>query len=372
MILHITNDYSGSTVYKNLIKELDILKIPQIIYNPIRTSNRIGKNAVTLTTETSEIVYSLILNNGSDRFLYNKKINKIVNDIEEKINLSDAHFIHAHTWFSDGGAAYELHKKYKIPYIVAIRNTDLNLFFKYMLHLRTYGLEILKNASRIIFIAPVYKERFFKNKRIQVYSESFKSKCQLIPNGIDAFWINNVKDQAVNLHVPVELLYVGNFSTNKNVIRLLKAVDVLNKNELRYKLKIVGKGGKQEKKVLSHIKSQDYFYYMGEVKDKEVLERLFNEADIFTMPSKSETFGLVYIEALSQGIPVLFSENEGIDGVYENVGKAVDPLSIKSIAKGIENIVEDYDKKYFNPRLIVGNHNWRQIAAKYAQIYLKK
>ena len=44
MILHITNDFSGSTVYKNLVRELDNLGLSQIVYNPIKEKSRIGKN----------------------------------------------------------------------------------------------------------------------------------------------------------------------------------------------------------------------------------------------------------------------------------------------------------------------------------------
>ena len=45
-ILHIANDYSGSTVYKNLIKELDNLGLSQVVYHPIKEKSRIGKNKI--------------------------------------------------------------------------------------------------------------------------------------------------------------------------------------------------------------------------------------------------------------------------------------------------------------------------------------
>ncbi len=42
------------------------------------------------------------------------------------------------------------------------------------------------------------------------------------------------------------------------------------------------------------------------------------------MPSRAETFGLVYVEALLNGLPILYTKNEGIDEMYDNVGEAVD------------------------------------------------
>ena len=47
-ILHITNDYSGSTVYMNLVRELDNLGILQTVYNPIREESKIDKNKINL------------------------------------------------------------------------------------------------------------------------------------------------------------------------------------------------------------------------------------------------------------------------------------------------------------------------------------
>ena len=116
MILHITNDYSGSTVYMNLIKELDKLGVKQIVYTPVKSPTSIGRNKINLTISGSRIIYSNIINLTWDRFFYHLKIKKILRDIEQKVDLSKISMIHAHTWYSDGGAAYLISKKYKIPF----------------------------------------------------------------------------------------------------------------------------------------------------------------------------------------------------------------------------------------------------------------
>src|SRR5690606_7694722 len=136
MILHIINDFSGSTVYMNLVKELDNLGYQQVVYTPIREENRRNKNKVSFLNKNSKIIYSLILNKYTDRIFYRKKINKILKDLESKIDFSKVKLIHAHTWYSDGGVAYLLSKKYSIPYIITIRNTDINIFQKYLVHER--------------------------------------------------------------------------------------------------------------------------------------------------------------------------------------------------------------------------------------------
>jgi glycosyltransferase involved in cell wall biosynthesis len=369
-ILHITNDYSGSKVYSQLFSKLDELKVKQLVYNPIMKFSVCGINSMKFDVLDSKIIYRPILNIKT-RINYYHKINKILIDLIENVDLTTIDLIHAHTWYSDGGVAYELYKEHKIPYVLAIRNTDLNLFFKYMLHLRNYGLDILRNASKIIFISPVYKKRFFENIKIQQFSDNFKDKCEVIPNGVDEFWIENVENRKLKYNRPVELLYVGSFTSNKNVVRLLRAVELLNFNEIKFNLKIIGSGGKEHNKVLRHIQTKDYFNYLGEVRDKNELKKIFQNSDIFTMPSKSETFGLVYIEAISQGLPILFAKNEGIDGSYENVGEGVNPLKIKDISRGIQKIMNNYQEHRFNPIDIVQNHNWIKIAEKYNAIYSK-
>src|SRR5690606_3868187 len=150
MILHITNDYSGSTVYKSLIRALDSLGLSQIVYNPVKEESRIGKNKIELETAGSKIMYSLILNKTTDRIFYRTKIRKIVKDIESKIDFSTVRMIHAHTWYSDGGVAYLIAKKYHIPFIVTIRNSDLNFFHKYLLHERSFGRNILDRAKNVV------------------------------------------------------------------------------------------------------------------------------------------------------------------------------------------------------------------------------
>jgi glycosyltransferase involved in cell wall biosynthesis len=369
-VLHIANDYSGSKVYKNLFSSLDDLQLRQIVYVPIRNRNLIDKNKIEFKTTNSKIIYSPILSNYT-RINYNAKITRIVKDIETKIIASNISFIHAHTWFSDGAVAYELHKKYGIPYVVTIRNTDLNLFFKYMLHLRSYGMEILNAASKIIFISPIYQERFFNSNYLKKRNFDLLLKSIIIPNGVDEFWIKNRFQKPRILNIPIKLLYLGNFSKNKNVLKLIEAVEILNKQTHAYQLMIIGKNGKQEKKILKIINNKSEFKYLGEIQDKQVLMQAFRESDIFTMPSHSETFGLVYIEALSQDIPVVYTRNEGIDGCYSdlNIGESVISRSTSSIVEAIQKISTNYSSYTFMNSDILNNHNWNKIANTYKNIY---
>lgn len=376
MILHITNDYSGSTVYKNLVKNLDDLHVEQIVYTPVREAARLDKNKIDLKSTHSQIIYSYILSKYTDRIFYQRKIKKIVRDIERKIDLTKVTFIHAHTWYSDGGVAYELHKKYKIPFIVAVRNTDLNVFLKYFLHERSYGREILLAADRIITISAVYKNRMSDDKRLAPIILEMKNKITVIPNGVDPYWIDSkvsVRKQIENKDV-IQLLYIGKFDKGKNVVNLVNAVKNLNKNSTNnFVLTLIGGKGNDEKRVLSAIKDQSCFNYVGRVDDLTEIKRYFQKSDIFTMPSKAETFGLVYMEALLQGLPILYTKNEGIDGLYEDlIGEKVEDTSVREIESKIQLLHSNYNHYNFSIEKFSKNHDWKRIAEVYRQLYMQQ
>ncbi len=76
----------------------------------------------------------------------------------------------------------------------------------------------------------------------------------------------------------------------------------------------------------------------------QALMPLYREADVFLLPSRRETFGLVYAEAISQGLPVLYGRGQGFDGQFEDgrVGYAVDPDDPVAIADKVLSILGDY------------------------------
>ncbi|MDM1521199.1 glycosyltransferase family 4 protein [Myroides odoratimimus] len=374
MILQLTNDFAGSKVYMNLFQNIDSLGFSQIIYTAIREENLVNKNSIDFKSKDSEIIYSNILNSFSDRVFYRKKILKIFKDIEKKIDLSKIKFIHAHTWYSDGGVAYLLHLKYNIPYSIAVRNTDLNLFYKFFLFDRKFAFKILENSRNVFTISEIYNKRLIdilhKNGIIDI------NKPLTIPNGIDEFWLLNSQEKREYIEQKDDvrkIVYVGRFTKTKNIVNLLKAVIILNKGSQRYHLSIVGGGGSEEGKVLNYLEryqSKNYFSFYGTIKDKIELKGIYTSNYIFVMPSLQETFGLVYIEALSQGLPVLYVENEGIDGFYDNsIGEKVVMGTPVEISEKISVMFSNYDRYKIPFKLIMKNHRWQEIAKKYIEYY---
>lgn len=104
----------------------------------------------------------------------------------------------------------------------------------------------------------------------------------------------------------------------------------------------------------------------------EELRDFYRTSDIFAMPSFTETFGLVYIEALSQGLPIVYTQNEGIDGVFKDhsIGIATNPTNPNDIAKDIISIINNFNA-YANEvkRISLEPFMWNCIASRYSNIY---
>jgi len=92
---------------------------------------------------------------------------------------------------------------------------------------------------------------------------------------------------------------------------------------------------------------------------------------VLVVPSFHETFGMVYAEALSQGVPVVYSRGEGFDGQFADgeVGFACDPRQPSSIASAIERVVGDYEA--LSVRALAGSQrfDWSRIADRYRELY---
>lgn len=366
-VLHICNDFSYSKVHTNLYENLDKNGVQQVIYHPLRNINSVGKNSFEFSTNNSEIVYSKILKKHH-RLLFRRKIFFLYKDIIKKINLKSIDCLYATTLFSDGTLAYMISKEYQIPYIVALRNTDINLFLRVRPDLYALAKRILLNSSKIVFISPSLKDVFFKNRYFSKIEKYLDSKIEIIPNGIDNFWLENI-----NIIAPKtqnEFLFIGRFDSNKNVIRLINSLENNRKQFPDIKLNLVGGYGNKHDDVLTSIKNKNWIKYHGKIYDKNKLKDIFSHCDFFAMPSIHETFGLVYIEALSQGLPVLYTKEQGVDGIFEKeVGIATDPKNETQISYDISWMIENRKFLTYNIKeLDFARFDWAKISLRYKRI----
>lgn len=370
-VLHICSDFAKQSIYNQLISHLANNKeLTQYVFIPTRTAEEVGKYKND-ELENVQYYYKHILN-GTDRIFYKQKIKKTSGYIMKNVDGSSIDLIHAHFLFSDGGIALEYFKKYNTPYIVAVRNTDINVFFKYMIHLRSTGVEILKNASKIIFLSYAYKIQLLEKYIPHYLREEIEHKSIVIPNGVDPFWLNNISNKAEFQRDYVKVIYVGDFTKNKNIQISIAALKSLKDSGINIQFTIVGGGGDYHDEILKLIKNNsEWVVFIPRTNNKSELLHLFKEADIFCMPSKFETFGIVYIEAMSQGLPLIYTKGQGIDGYFKDgeIGYAVESSNVHEIKNKLGMIIANYYNISVNCSKFAGNFSWNEISSKYIDLY---
>lgn len=365
-VLHICNDFCYSKVHSKLYKELASIGIKQTVFAFYGGENREGRNG--FEAEGTNIVYKNILR-PHHRFLYHNKIKTTYRALMEAIRPQDYDLCHAISVFTNGPIAYKLKKDFGIPYIVAVRNTDINAFLNFAPHAWPLGLKVLLNAERIVFISPALRDSFCKHPVVKLALNRIEPKFILQPNGIDDYWIDNVKKGAKpNNH---NIIYVGRFDTNKNVPRLLKAVLSLREKFPEIQMYLVGGGDTRHEEVMKFVNQhKDVFHYLGKIYEEQKLSEIYQKCSIFAMTSFYETFGLVYLEALSQNLAVVFTRHQGIDGLFDKrVGENVNAHSQKSIADAIELILNNREKYLAHEVIDFEEFRWSKIAYNYKNIF---
>lgn len=168
------------------------------------------------------------------------------------------------------------------------------------------------------------------------------------------------------------IIFVGEFNNNKNALRLTKAVINLSSEMPDICLHLVGQGGVQEDRLkqLSKEYPKNIFFH-GPITDKNQLRELYCQCSVFAMPSFSETFGLVYLEALSQNLAVIYSKGQAIDGMFPpTAGESVTPASMESIIEALRKILL-HRGNYSNKGVDFNQFRWKEIAVKYLDLFNK-
>lgn len=218
---------------------------------------------------------------------------------------------------------------------------------------------------------------YIEQSRIKSVLKRFPDKFIEIPFGVDAKRFiprGIVREKAV-----CELLFVGSLDRAhyfKGLSILIKALILLPNNN--WSLKVVGEGDRREtyEKEISAAGLGYKIKFLGNVSDKE-LPIVYREADVFVLPSinKNEAFGLVLLEAMACGLPVLASclpgvrsvFNDGIEGMLARPGDAQD-LSDK-IKKLLDNNKMRHSMGQAGRELVEKKYTWELAGKKLLDLY---
>ena len=364
-VLQITHDYHYTRVYDQLFSHLS----PYVEQTVLSVESVDEKSPSPASSHYA--FFSLRCLSPKRLIGYWKNKKELFVSTLDTIDPHKFDLIHAHFVLPDGALARHLHKKSGTPYIVTVRASCYETMkAKYKKpHLWLSGLRTLQAAQAIVFPSTALRDKtlhdcvpFWLRKRLA-------GKSQIFSNGIHPFWLDSTPTAVKRLQLPrLHVLTVGEIIPLKKHLCVLKALESLRHQNYDVTYTIVGAAKDQE--ILEQLLKTPFVSYFDAM-PKEALIYKYREADLFVMTSSPETFGLVYAEALSQGLPVVYTKGEGFDGQFPEgeVGYSAHWDSTQSIVEAITNVLQHYDKIAKRVVDCSKKFDWGKIAKRYFSLY---
>ncbi len=291
----------------------------------------------------------------------------------EKIRDFQPDIVHAHHAFTPTPLfTLRAAKTFNLP---AILTNHSAYFYDYEYLLKTIGYigfpfrTFIEKADIIVSVSKISKNfiKHFTTKDVIV-----------IPNGVNVTRfsprVNGLRDQ---IDSDLVILYVSRIVRRKGPHLLVEALRYVRKRIPSVKLLIVGEGSFEEylRRRVYDLDLRKNVEFLGRVPDEE-LPKIYNSADIFVLPSVyGESFGIVILEAMSSGLPVIVSN---VGGLREIVKNNVDGIILdrNNPIEIYEKIMFLYHNKEFRNMLsynarkkVLKLYDWRIILEKIENIY---
>lgn len=243
--------------------------------------------------------------------------------------------IHVHCTWMAGIVALEIKKRYGIPYLLTEHSTHIEIEMRE--EDKEIYREVLAGAEKILVVSNPLKNLLMTKLMPDV------SAISVVPNFIDFDFFNpeHRKKPESNQY---RLFTVCFLDTKKRVDRLIDAFAEIVKKIPCASLRIGGDGGETEnlKQQVAALGLQSQIAFLGFLSKEEVKSEL-NQADLFVLPSEVETFGVVVIEAMAMGIPVVATRSGGPEDVITEISGELANRDTMSLVEAIYRAHEKRD-----------------------------
>ncbi|MEI6441999.1 MAG: glycosyltransferase family 1 protein [Nostocales cyanobacterium ELA583] len=242
--------------------------------------------------------------------------------------------------------------------------------------------EVLETAERIVATSPQEQEHMRS-----LVSE--KGKIDIIPCGTDVQQFGSVEKQAARVILGIApeakvVLYVGRFDPRKGIETLVRAMGESKFYESKQLQLIIGGGctpgnsdGQERDRIetiVNELGMSECTFFPGCL-SREILPAYYAAADVGVVPSHYEPFGLVAIEAMACGTPVVASDVGGLQFtvVNEETGLLVPPQNVLAFNHAIDKILsnstwrEELGKAA--KRRVINKFSWNGVASQLDELY---
>ena len=289
-------------------------------------------------------------------FKWTRKAHKFSKDLAKK-NKYDL----CHCWFGWPGGLIGYRLRKKIPYIVALRGSDVPGFNPRLKNLdpvlfKPLSKKIWKNAKAVIPNSEGLKK---------LANKTFKRDFIVIHNGIDTEEFKPPKKKTVG--DKIQLVSTGRLIERKGFKYLIDALKGLD----NFELTLLGEGNLEDELKEFGKKKKVSLSLPGRIEHEKIPGYLL-EADIFVLPSLNEGMSNSLLEAMACGLPVLVTDVGGSKELVKGNGFVVKKGSVKALRDALTK----YDKKLIKwqgerSREIALDMSWGRICERYYEVYEK-
>ncbi|MGH9946536.1 MAG: glycosyltransferase [Pyrinomonadaceae bacterium] len=300
--------------------------------------------------------------------LYYLSIRREVDRLREEFPFD---LIHANFGYPDGVVAAKLAARYNLPFII----TEHASWIPWMDNYPKARRQAVWAASRCSFHVAV--SNFARQTIAHFTGESHK--LLVVPNGVDVGIFKPLNK--IERPNPNQILYVGFMRRIKGIDVLLQAMSRVIKQNPELKLVLVGGGvyrhsqahENELKEMAKKLGVEKNVEFVG-IKTPGEVAQYMCESALLVLPSRTETFGAVLIEALACGTPVVATRCGGTeDIVNDKVGKLVSKENPEELADAILEVAGQRHR--FNSEDLRGyaltNFAWEEIARQTIDLYGK-
>ncbi|MBI4744263.1 MAG: glycosyltransferase family 4 protein [Actinobacteria bacterium] len=271
--------------------------------------------------------------------------------------------------FSDSAALYILllKKIFNLPIVVSVHGNDIQKFPKESYIYRWLTVNLLRRADFVTACSKSLLEDAIK------LEPSIRDKSIPTGNGIDLSEFD-LKDI-----YKTERPYIfsfGRLEHKKGFDVLINSFKIISKKFPDFDLIIAGDGAKKDElqNLINNLDLKKQVKLMGMLPRREILN-LLNGCEVFVCPSRIEPFGIVNLEAMAAGKPVIASKVDGVPEVIEDGvnGILVEPENVNQLAESIINLLKNGDLRNrlsVNGRKIVEEkYSWEVVGERYFDLF---
>jgi len=274
--------------------------------------------------------------------------------------------LHVHFAVPAGAAAWLLRKLTGTPYVLTVHLGDIpggvpektGRWFRWIY---PFTPPIWKDAFRITAVSEYTRQLALK---------SYEAPIQVIPNGVD---LQALDPGEIHLNTPRRIIFAGRFMEQKNPIGLVRIL--LSLKDKPWRCTMLGDGPLRQAVAdeISRCGLNDRIELPGWVKPEEVIA-CFRKSDILCMPSLSEGFPVVGVQALAMGLALVLSRVGGcIDLVREGEnGFLLEPNDEAAFTAALVDLLDHPDKllRYrVASRLMAERFDLGAVVESYAQVF---